>query len=737
MSGLQATKADLTRIVNSDHHDPFEVLGMHPIWEDGHQNIVLRCFRPDAATVHVLDANTSQSVSELTRQHPDGFFESVIADRDAPFAYRLRISNHHGESYDISDPYCFGPVLTDFDLHLVGEGSHQNLFDRLGATCIEHEGQSGVLFSVWAPASRRVSVVGSFNGWDGRYHPMRARGTSGIWELFIPEITEGDLYKFETRSEAGDLQIKTDPFAKRMELRPQTASIVHRIRDDNWTDASWIEQRSNSHSVEEPVSIYELHPGSWRRVPEEGNRPLSYVELADQLVPYVRDLGYTHIELMPILEHPLDQSWGYQVLGYYAPTSRFGTPDEFQHFVDTCHANNIGVILDWVPAHFPKDSEGLARFDGTALFEHEDPRQGAHPDWGTLIFNYGRTEVRNFLVNNALYWIEKYHIDGLRVDAVASMLYLDYSREEGEWVPNRFGGRENLDAVTFMQELNHKVYERFPGVLMVAEESTAWPGVSRPTYLGGLGFGFKWNMGWMHDTLDYMANEPVHRKYHHDKLTFGLVYAFHENFILAISHDEVVHGKGSLIDRMPGDAWQKFANLRAYFGYMFGHPGKKLLFMGCEFGQWQEWDAESSLDWHLTEHDDHRGLQSLVRDLNRLYRSEPALHELDAKDGGFDWIDFSDHDQSVVAFERKGKDTSERILFVCNFTPVLREHYRLGVPTPGTYRELLNTDAQIYSGGNHGNLGSVQTSPTESHGRPQSIDITLPPLATVAFKLDG
>jgi 1,4-alpha-glucan branching enzyme len=472
----------------------------------------------------------------------------------------------------VADPYCFGPVLSEFDLHLYGEGSHLNLFDKLGAQVLDHESSSGVAFSVWAPAAQRVSVVGDFNSWDGRRHPMRARGASGVWELFVPDLSPGTLYKFEVKGQDGGIQAKTDPFAKHMELRPQTAVIVHEIDDSIWTDQSWIEQRTRSHAVEEPVSIYEVHPGSWRRVPEEDNRSLSYVEMADTLVPYFKDLGYTHIELMPILEHPLDQSWGYQVLGYFAPTSRYGTPDQFQHFVNTCHNQAIGVILDWVPAHFPRNAEGLARFDGTALYEHEDPRQGAHTDRGTLIFNYARTEVRSFLINNALFWIDKYHIDGLRVDTVASMLYLDYSRESDQWVPNRHGGRENLEAVSLMRELNHKTYERFPGVLMIAEESTAWPGVSRPTYLGGLGFGFKWNMGWMHDTLDYMSNEPVHRKYHHDKLTFGLVYTFHENFILAISHDEVVHGKGSLIDRMPGDAWHKFANLPAYFGYMYGHP---------------------------------------------------------------------------------------------------------------------------------------------------------------------
>ena len=729
-----APTADVTRILNADHHDPFEILGMHSVWQEGAQRIVVRCFRPDAKGVRVIERETDRPLGTLDRRHTDGFFEGVIPERDSAFSYRLEITSHAGDRYTVSDPYCLTPVLSDFDLHLMVEGSHQNLFDKLGAQVMVHDGLTGIAFSVWAPAARRVSVVGDFNGWDGRCHQMRARGASGTWEIFLPDLTEGALYKFEIKGGDGGIQVKIDPFAKRMELRPQTAAIVHTIDDQLWTDAVWIDKRSTSHAVEEPLSIYEVHPGSWRRVPEEGNRSLSYVELAETLVPYVKDMGYTHIELMPILEHPLDQSWGYQVLGYYAPTSRYGTPGEFQHFVNTCHNNDIGVILDWVPAHFPRDAHGLAHFDGTALFEHEDPRQGEHPDWGTLIFNYGRTEIRNFLINNALFWIGKYHIDGLRVDAVASMLYLDYSREEGEWVPNRFGGRENLDAVSFLQELNHKTYERFPGVLMIAEESTAWPGVSRPTYLGGLGFGFKWNMGWMHDTLGYMANEPVHRKYHHDNLTFGLVYAFHENFILAISHDEVVHGKGSLLNKMPGDAWQKFANLRAYFGYMFGHPGKKLLFMGCEFGQWKEWDAEASLDWHLTEHADHAGLQSLIRDLNGLYRREPALHQLDSEATGFDWIDFGDHDQSIIAFQRKGKDASEALLFVCNFTPVLREHYRLGVPEGGTYLELLNTDSALYGGGNHGNLGVVQTEPTESHGRPNSIDITLPPLSTVVFK---
>jgi 1,4-alpha-glucan branching enzyme len=730
----RATEADITRIVGSNHHDPFEILGMHPIWHDGTQHITVRCFHPDARSVAVLDTATGTPVGELECRHDEGFFEGDIPERETVFQYQLRLTHHDGSHRTVADPYSFGPVLSEFDLHLYGEGSHLNLFDKLGAQVLDHEGASGVAFSVWAPAAQRLSVVGDFNAWDGRRHPMRARGASGVWELFVPHLTPGTLYKFEVKGQDGGIQAKTDPFAKRMELRPQTAAIVHEIDDNLWTDQAWIEQRTRSHAVEEPVSIYEVHPGSWRRLPEEDNRSLSYVEMADTLVPYVKDLGYTHIELMPILEHPLDQSWGYQVLGYFAPTSRYGTPDEFQHFVNTCHNQGIGVILDWVPAHFPRNAEGLARFDGTALYEHEDPRQGAHPDWGTLIFNYARTEVRSFLINNALFWIDKYHIDGLRVDAVASMLYLDYSRESDQWVPNRHGGRENLEAVSLMQELNHKTYERFPGVLMIAEESTAWPGVSRPTYLGGLGFGFKWNMGWMHDTLDYMSNEPVHRKYHHDKLTFGLVYAFHENFILAISHDEVVHGKGSLIDRMPGDAWQKFANLRAYFGYMFGHPGKKLVFMGCEFGQWKEWDAEGSLDWHLTEQPDHAGLQSLTRDLNALYRNEPSLHELDSEAGGFDWIDFSDHDQSTVAFSRTGKDTAESLLFVCNFTPVLREHYRLGVPQDGEYRELLNTDATLYGGGNHGNLGAVSGEAVPSHGRPHSIDITLPPLSTVVFK---
>ena len=726
--------ADVDRIVHATHHDPFEVLGAHIVWRDGESHTVIRCFRPEAKSIRILDTTQSSPLAIATKRHEDGFFEAEFETPTSPLEYQLELTYHDGQTHVLDDPYRFGPILSDLDLHLVAEGSHLNLADKLGANCVDHEGASGVAFSVWAPAASRVSVIGDFNGWDGRCHPARARGSSGLWELFIPNLGPGALYKFEIRSQDGQVQTKTDPFAKRMELRPQTASIVHNLSNDGWSDADWITRREQSQASEEPISVYEVHLGSWRRVPEDGHRSLSYVELADQLIPYVKELGYTHIELMPILEHPLDQSWGYQVLGYYAPTSRYGTPDEFQHFVNTCHENEIGVILDWVPAHFPKDAEGLARFDGTALYEHEDPRQGAHPDWGTLIFNYSRTEVRNFLINNALFWIDKYHIDGLRVDAVASMLYLDYSREDGEWIPNKHGGRENLEAVTLLQELNHKVYGRFPGTLMVAEESTAWPGVSRPTYLGGLGFRFKWNMGWMHDTLDYVGNEPIHRKYHHDKLTFGLVYAFHENFVLAISHDEVVHGKGSLIDRMPGDVWQKFANLRAYMGYMYGHPGKKLLFMGCEFGQWMEWNADSSLDWHLTGHEDHAGLQSLIRDLNHLYRDEPGLYELDATAEGFDWIDFSDHDQSVVAFERSGKDSQDKLLFVSNFTPVLRDGYRLGVPEPGTYLEKLNTDANLYGGTNHGNLGSVQSQPIASHGRNQSIEITLPPLATLVFK---
>ena len=621
-------------------------------------------------------------------------------------------------------------ALSDFDLHLHSEGNHHHIYDCLGA----HPTEKGVHFAVWAPNAQRVSVVGDFNAWNGCQHPMQNRGSTGVWELFIPDLTPGTLYKYEIKTQNGDIFTKSDPYAFCMEHRPRTASVVYQPDDALWSDAEWLQTRQQRDPYTEPIAIYEVHPGSWRRNPQENNRPLTYRELAHELVEYVLEMGYTHIELLPIMEHPLDESWGYQITGYYAPTSRFGTPDDFKYLVNHCHTHGIGVILDWVPAHFPTDAHGLAQFDGSALYEHADPRQGTHPDWGTLIFNYGRNEVRNFLIANALFWIEKYHIDGLRVDAVASMLYLDYSRKEGEWIPNQYGGRENLDAIAFMHQLNTLIHEKFPGVLMIAEESTSWPGVSRPVYLGGLGFGFKWNMGWMNDTLSYISKEPIHRKYHHDNLTFGLVYAFHENFILVLSHDEVVHGKRALIDKMPGDRWQKFANLRAFYAFQYAHPGKKLLFMGGELGQWQEWNSQESVHWHLLEEPDHAGLKRFVRDLNTLYRGEPALYEQDFDPEGFEWISLHDASNSVLSFLRRARSHDTPLILPATLPPSQEKITALAYPHPGTYRELINSDAERYGGSNMGNLGTVHTEPIASHGHPQSLQITLPPLAAVMFK---
>lgn len=733
MASTAATSPDqIDRIIACEHHDPFEVLGMHPVWSEGASHLMVRAFRPDATSVEVARMDTHDVCGRLEQRHPAGFFEGQITDQAHPFPYLLRVT-YPDTSVDLRpDPYAFPPVLSDYDLHLITEGSHQNLYEKMGAHRTELNDIRGVSFVVWAPAARRVSIVGSFNRWDGRTHVMRARGVSGIWELFVPDLEEGALYKFEIKGQDGAIRLKTDPFAFRMEFRPQTAGIVHTVTDTIWSDDEWMSQRAGADLVHAPVSVYEVHLGSWRRNPED-NGTLDYRDLAHQLVDYAKEMGYTHLELLPVAEHPLDQSWGYQVLGYYAPTSRFGTPDDFQFFVNHCHVNGIGVLLDWVPAHFPSDDHGLARFDGTALYEHEDPRQGAHPDWGTLVYNYGRNEVSNFLIANALFWLDRYHIDGLRVDAVASMLYLDYSRKEGEWIPNRYGGRENLEAIDFIKQVNETVYARFPGVAMIAEESTSWPGVSRPTYLGGLGFGFKWNMGWMNDALDYVQHEPVHRKYHHDRLTFGLVYAFSENFILSLSHDEVVHGKRSLLDKMPGDVWQKRANLRAFLGFAYGHPGKKLIFMGGEFGQWKEWDAETSLDWHLLEEEAHRELQRFVKDLNALCVREPALYQKDFDPSGFEWIDFHDSEQSVFSFLRRAEDGSF-VVVVCNFTPVPRVNYTLGVPEAGAYNELLNSDAGSYGGSNQGNLGRVVAERQPSHGQPCSITLTLPPLSTLLLR---
>ncbi len=630
-------------------------------------------------------------------------------------------------------------ILTDFDLHLMGEGSHERAYEKMGAHLATLDGKSGVAFAVWAPNARRVEVIGEFNGWEGKDHKM-TRSESGVWALFIPDLAEYTVYKYRVFTQDGQQFDKADPYSFGMEQRPRTASVVTDLDKYQWGDGDWVSHRAEKQRLDRPMAVYEVHPGSWRRKPDEAweTRFLSYRELADELVPYVSEMGFTHIELMPIAEYPFDGSWGYQVLGYYAPTSRFGDPQDFMYFVDQCHQHNIGVILDWVPGHFPKDGAGLQYFDGTHLYSHADPRQGEQQDWGTMVFNYGRNEVRAFLISNALFWIDKYHIDGLRVDAVASMLYLDYSREEGQWIPNQYGGRENLEAISFLRKTNEVVHGIFPGVLTIAEESTAWPMVSRPTYMGGLGFSLKWNMGWMHDTLSYMSKEPVHRKYHHSQMTFGLVYAFNENFILPLSHDEVVHGKGSLVNKMSGDDWQKCANLRAYYGFMWGHPGKKLLFMGGEIGQWREWNYDTSLEWESLEAGpNHQGIQQFVKDLNRLYKNEPALYENDFEWTGFAWIDANDSDNSIYSFMRKAKSSDEFIVVVSNFTPMPRAAYRVGVPQPGYYREILNSDAELYWGSNMGNAGGCHTQEIPCHGHFHSLSLTLPPLSTLMFKLSA
>jgi 1,4-alpha-glucan branching enzyme len=617
-----------------------------------------------------------------------------------------------------------GTRIGDIDLHLVGEGRHERIYEKLGA----HVTDEGVTFGVWAPNATKVSVVGEWNGWDGRANPMAQRGVSGIWEAVVADAPEGALYRFEITAQDGSLLLKSDPYATAAEKPPGNASRIFRPRHE-WRDDAWVERRRGAEPYAGPLSVYEVHLGSWRRTLD--NQTLDYRELASQLGAYVKDLGFTHVELLPVMEHPYSGSWGYQVTGYFAPTARFGDPDDFRAFVDELHRQEIGVILDWVPAHFPRDDWALARFDGTALYEHEDPRRGAHPDWGTLVFNYGRNEVRNFLLSNALYWLREHHADGIRVDAVASMLYLDYSRKEGEWIPNEFGGREDLDAVSFLQQLNEVVHGREPGVVSAAEESTAWPGVSRPVYLGGLGFGFKWNLGWMHDTLDYFQHEPIHRRFHHHQLTFSLVYAFSENFVLPLSHDEVVHGKGSLVQKMPGDRWQKMANLRSLYGYMWAHPGKKLLFMGGELAQWREWDAETSLDWHLLEERDHQGVQTLVRELNRVYRATPALWENDFERTGFRWLEPNDAANNILAFARIGKDPERPLVCVCNLSPVPRYGYRVGLPLGGRWQEVLNTDSMFYGGTGEGNLGEVKAESLGWHDQPFSAELTLPPLGVV------
>jgi len=625
-------------------------------------------------------------------------------------------------------------MLTDYDLHLLGEGRHWKSYEKLGAQLHVVDGVAGVNFAVWAPNAEALSVVGDFNGWDGRHHPMRKPVSSGIWELFVPGIGAGTLYKYRVHAD-GSFSDRSDPYGFGAEVPPRTASKVVDLVCHSWRDQEWMEQRASRNSLSAPLSIYEVHLGSWRRPGTEPHRWLSYADLERELVPYCLEMGFTHVEFLPPMEHPLSASWGYQTIGLFAATSRFGSPQDLMALIDALHRAGVGVIIDWVPAHFPRDGHGLRRFDGTALYEHEDPRKGEHPDWGTLIFNYGRNEVANYLVSSALFWLDRYHIDGLRVDAVASMLYLDYSRKDGEWVPNCHGGRENLEAVEFIKSFNIQVHSHHPSVLTIAEESTAWAGVSRPTYVGGLGFSLKWNMGWMNDTIRYMRHDPVHRKYHHDELTFSLIYAFHENFVLPLSHDEVVHGKGSLLDQMPGDVWQKFANLRLLYAYMWCHPGKKLLFMGGEFGQWHEWNFDESLDWHLLAGESHRGLSRAVADLNNLVRREPALHELDFDGAGFEWIDCHNWQDSVLVFVRRGSKSHDCLVVCCNFTPVLRQGYRIGLPSEGSYDEVFNSDSSWYGGSNAGNSGMIQSAAVPHHGREHSLTLTLPPLAAIVLKL--
>lgn len=725
----------IQKILSASHPDPFAFLGLHEAEEVGEAGWLVRSFRPHAQRMWVEVIGGERI--EADRIHPDGFFQAKLpGSTDRPI-YRLEWEfspSHHGCLS--ADPYSFGPLLGEQDVYFLAEGTHRRLYEVLGAHPREFGGIKGVMFAVWAPNARRVSVVGDFNDWDGRINPMRKRVEAGIWELFVPDVPLKSHYKFEVFGADGRLSVKSDPLAFFSQCRSETASLVWDWHGYQWQDQQWMEARAKWDPYRSPISIYEVHVESWARIPEDGDRPLSYRELADRLVAHVKDLGFTHIELLPVTEYPFDGSWGYQVTGYFAPTSRFGPPDDFRYFVDRCHQNGIGVILDWVPAHFPKDAHGLARFDGTPLYEHMDPREGEHRDWGTLIFNFGRNEVRNFLVASALFWLKEYHIDGLRVDAVASMLYRDYSRKSGEWIPNRFGGRENLEAIDFLRELNSICYGEVPGIVMYAEESTAFGGVSRPVDTGGLGFGFKWNMGWMNDSLEYMSKNPIHRRHHHDNATFSMLYAYDENFVLVLSHDEVVHGKKSLLDKMPGDNWQKFANLRMFLAWMYAHPGKKLLFQGTELAPFVEWKADESLPWHLAQYPEHRGVWRLLTDLNRLYREQGALHEFDHSSEGFEWIDANDSSNSVFSFLRKGEDGA-MILIAVNATPVPRERHRLGVPEGGYWQEILNTDAELYAGSNLGNQGGVQAAAVEFHGRPWSVQVCLPPLATVLFRCIG
>lgn len=726
---------ELYQIINVEHGDPHHVLGMHEVKTNEAEEVAVRAFIPNAKTIIVIDTADSTKRYEMHKIHEDGFFEVIIEDRSKWFEYRFYINDYSGNEWETFDPYSFEPTISEYDRYLFGAGNHYKIYEKLGSHIKTINGIEGVSFGVWAPNAKSVSVIGSFNDWDSRRNQMRILGESGIWEIFIPDIKEYDKYKYCVKSRNNEVVNKTDPYGNFAEVRPETASVVYDIGKYEWNDSKWLDYRQKEDMYNKPMNIYEVHLGSWMRVPEDGDRSMTYLEAADKLVAYVKKMGYTHIELMPVEEHPFDGSWGYQVVGYYAPTSRYGNPSEFMKFVDMCHENGIGIILDWVPAHFPKDAHGLARFDGTALYEHSDPKKGEHPEWGTYIFNYGRNEVRNFLIANAIFWIEEFHLDGLRVDAVASMLYLDYGKNAGEWIPNASGGRENLEAVEFIKHMNSVITKKHPGVMMIAEESTSWAGVSRATEHGGLGFCLKWNMGWMNDFLTYVKKDPIYRKYHHGNITFSMVYAYTENFILVLSHDEVVHGKGSMINKMPGDMWQKFAGLRAAYGFMYGHPGKKLLFMGSEFGQFSEWSEAKSLDWHLLDYDNHKNMQKYVSDLNHFYLSEPAMWETDFDPNGFEWIECDDAERSIISYVRKSKNCEDILLFVCNFTPETYFNFRVGVPIAGDYKEIFNSDEEKYSGSGIINRNVVKSEKIDWNRRQNSIEIKVPPLGTTVFKL--
>ena len=728
---LTTTKLyDIFHIVNGEHSDPHTVLGMHEMEQDGRKAVVVRAFLPDAAGITVIDYANKRKKYPMERLHADGFFEVTIADREEWFRYQLEYTDADGNTWRSYDPYSFSPTLSEFDRHLFGAGTHYEIYEKMGGRLMTHEGARGAAFSVWAPNAKAVSVIGDFNNWDARRSPMRRLGESGIWELFLPAAAEGDKYKFHVTQCDGRVVDKTDPYGVYAEVRPNNASVLYPLKRYKWKDRRWMTARKKYDFKTAPMNIYEVHLGSWKRA--EGNRFLTYTELAEQLIPYVKEMGYTHIEMLPVEEHPFDGSWGYQVTGYYAPTSRYGSPDEFKQFVDACHQNGISVILDWVPAHFPKDDFALARFDGTALYEHQDPRLGEHIQWGTYIFNYGRKEVANFLLANALYWMDIFHIDGLRVDAVASLLRLDFCKEEGQWLPNVYGGSENLEAIEFLKHMNSVIAEREPGALMIAEDSTAWPGVTKKVDEGGLGFSLKWNMGWMNDFLSYIKLDPIYRKYHQNKLTFGMAYHYAENFVLVLSHDEVVHTKSSMIGKMPGDVWQSFANLRLSYGFMMGHPGKKLLFMGGEFAQYSEWSEARSLDWHLLQYADHQEMQAYVKELNHLYAEEPAFWAEDFDPNGFQWIECDDAESSIVSFVRRSQE--KELVFLCNFTPVVHRGFSLGVPQEGVYHERLNSDAVRFGGSDVINAVPLQ-SKAEPAGRcPFRVELDVPPLGMVILE---